>query len=134
MSSRLLVVDDEEMIRDTISIHLEKMGHEVVLAEDGEEAIELLNKEKFDLVFTDMRMPKIGGEEVLAAVKMVSPTTPLIIMSGFIDSLRSPRPIRTIAPSGSQAISPQMFTSMPASRAASMVPASCLRIAGWKGS
>ena len=76
---KVLVVDDEQSLRDVLSIMLKRAGYAVTSAMDGEEAIELLHREIFDLVITDLRMPKIDGMEVLKAVRSVSPETGLII-------------------------------------------------------
>ena len=62
---------------------LKRAGYAVTSAMDGEEAIELLNKEIFDLVITDLRMPKIDGMEVLKAVKSASPETVVLIITAF---------------------------------------------------
>ena len=80
---KILVVDDEQSLRDVLSIMLKRAGYAVTSAMDGEEAIELLNKEIFDLVITDLRMPKIDGMEVLKAVKSASPGTVVLIITAF---------------------------------------------------
>ena len=80
---KILVVDDEQSLRDVLSIMLKRAGYAVTSAMDGEEAIELLNREIFDLVITDLRMPKINGMEVLKAVKSVSPETVVLIITAF---------------------------------------------------
>ncbi|MBH0200898.1 MAG: sigma-54-dependent Fis family transcriptional regulator [Nitrospira sp.] len=80
---KILVVDDEQSLREVLSIMLKRAGYAVTSAMDGEEAIELLNKEIFDLVITDLRMPKIDGMEVLKAVKSASPGTVVLIITAF---------------------------------------------------
>lgn len=80
---KILVVDDEQSLRDVWSIMLKRAGYAVTSAMDGEEAIDLLNREIFDLVITDLRMPKIDGMEVLKAVKSVSPETVVLIITAF---------------------------------------------------
>ncbi len=80
---KILVVDDEQSLRDVLSIMLKRAGYAVTSAMDGEEAIELLNREIFDLVITDLRMPKIDGMEVLKAVKSASPETVVLIITAF---------------------------------------------------
>lgn len=69
MSKRILIVDDEEVIRKFLKIHLDKEGHEVTEAEDGEKAIERIRKGKFDLIICDVMMPKKNGWEVVKEVK-----------------------------------------------------------------
>jgi two-component system, NtrC family, response regulator PilR len=80
---KILVVDDEQSLRDVLSIMLKRAGYAVTSAMDGEEVIELLNKEIFDLVITDLRMPKLDGMEVLKAVKSASPDTVVLIITAF---------------------------------------------------
>ncbi len=80
---KILVVDDEQSLRDVLSIMLKRAGYVVTSAKDGEEAIELLHREIFDLVITDLRMSKIDGMEVLKAVKSVSPETVVLIITAF---------------------------------------------------
>lgn len=69
MKSRILVVDDEESIREFLEIMLKKEGYEVTTAEDGEVAKDLLSKKSFDMVISDMQMPKVTGIELLKYVR-----------------------------------------------------------------
>jgi two-component system response regulator PilR (NtrC family) len=80
---KILVVDDEQSLREVLSIMLKRAGYSVTSATDGEEAIDFLHKEIFDLVITDLRMPKIDGMEVLKAVKSASPETVVLIITAF---------------------------------------------------
>jgi two-component system response regulator PilR (NtrC family) len=80
---KILVVDDEQSLREVLSIMLKRAGYAVTSVADGEEAIEQLNKEIFDLVITDLRMPKADGMEVLKAVKSASPDTVVLIITAF---------------------------------------------------
>jgi len=80
---KILVVDDEQSLREVLSIMLKRAGYAVTSAADGEEAVELLQKEIFDLVITDLRMPKVDGMEVLKAVKSASPETVVLIITAF---------------------------------------------------
>lgn len=80
---KILVVDDEQSLREVLSIMLKRTGYAVTSAADGEEAIELLNKDIFDLVITDLRMPKIDGMEVLKAAKSASPETVVLLITAF---------------------------------------------------
>jgi len=66
---RILVVDDEKIKRVTLADDLTGEGHHVVTAADGEEALERLDKEKFDVVVTDLKMPKLDGIELLMRIK-----------------------------------------------------------------
>jgi CheY-like chemotaxis protein len=69
MGKRILIVDDEEVIRKFLKIHLTKLGYEVKEAADGEQAIEQLKKGNFDLMICDILMPKKDGWEVVKEVK-----------------------------------------------------------------
>jgi len=69
MSKKVLIVDDEEVIRKTLRIHLGKMGYELQEAIDGVEAMNKLRNESFDLVISDILMPKKSGWELLKEVR-----------------------------------------------------------------
>lgn len=69
MKSRILVVDDEESIREFLEIMLKKEGYEVTTAEDGAIAKEILSKKTFDMVISDMQMPNVTGIELLKYVR-----------------------------------------------------------------
>ncbi|WP_455377693.1 sigma-54-dependent transcriptional regulator [Petrachloros mirabilis] len=80
---KILVVDDEKSLREVMSIMLKRAGYAVTEASDGEEAIGQVNKEIYDLVITDLRMPKADGMDVLKAVKAASPETVVLVVSAF---------------------------------------------------
>ena len=77
------MVDDEEAIRDLLAEIISRQGHRVTAAADGQEAIDLLGTERFDLVITDMVMPRLGGAEVVRAAKAIDPDYPVIVMTAF---------------------------------------------------
>ena len=77
----ILVVDDEEIIREFLLEVLE--DYDVTLACDGAEAIAKLDEKHFDLVITDLRMPKVSGEEVVKKVRELSAGTKVIVISGY---------------------------------------------------
>jgi two-component system response regulator PilR (NtrC family) len=79
----ILIVDDEPSMRDLLSILLGRAGCQVTVVEDGEEAIAQISKEIFDLVITDLKMPEVGGLDVLRAVKKVSPGTVVLMITAF---------------------------------------------------
>jgi DNA-binding NtrC family response regulator len=82
--TRLLVVDDAIHVVKVIRDLLEFKGFEVETAQNGDEAIALLrNGGPFDLLITDVRMPEMGGLEVLRWVEKYSPRLPIIIMTGY---------------------------------------------------
>jgi two-component system response regulator PilR (NtrC family) len=80
---KILVVDDERSMRDVLSIMLKRAGYNVSVAADGEEAISQIGKEIFDLVITDLKMPRVDGLEVLKAVKEGSPDTVVLLITAF---------------------------------------------------
>jgi signal transduction histidine kinase/ActR/RegA family two-component response regulator len=82
-SARILVIDDEDAVRDILSQMLQAEGHQVVLASDGEEGIRRFKNEKFDIVFTDLGMPKISGWEVSKRVKGINPKVPIAMITGW---------------------------------------------------
>jgi CheY-like chemotaxis protein len=65
MGSRILIVDDEESIRFSLRRALERDGHEVWTAEDGQQALRLVQHHVFDLILTDLKMEGVDGVEVL---------------------------------------------------------------------
>ncbi len=83
MKRKVLIVDDEEVIRKFLRIHLDKLGYEVTEAADGEQAIEELGKDDFDLLICDILMPKKDGWEVVKEVKSNSKTKhlPVILLT-----------------------------------------------------
>src|SRR5437879_1316364 len=80
---RVLVVDDERSMRELLAIMLKQAGHDVTLAEGGEQAVEVLKSESFDLVITDLRMRKVDGLAVLRATKEHSPHTVVLVVTAF---------------------------------------------------
>ena len=80
---KILVVDDERSLREVMSIMLKRAGYEVTEASDGEQAICQVGKEIYDLVITDLRMPKADGMDVLKAVKSLSPETVVLVVTAF---------------------------------------------------
>lgn len=82
---RVLFVDDESAIRDVMKIELPRMGHDVVLCEDGQAAIKALERQTFDAAIVDLRMPGLSGWDVIDHIKKVSPETEVIISTGHGD-------------------------------------------------
>ncbi len=80
---RVLIVDDEEQMRELLAKVLEKNGYQVAAAGDGAQALALLEKEPVDLVVTDVRMPGLGGMEALKSIKELNPDIIVIIMTAF---------------------------------------------------
>ena len=79
--SRVLVVDDEPGIRKVVRDALERAGHEVETAGDGDEAIPLLESQDFDLLVTDLAMPRRGGLELVRAVREGGAVLPVLVLT-----------------------------------------------------
>lgn len=82
---RILVADDEPSIRLTLADSLAAGRHQVVTAEDGEQALSQLQSQRFDLVISDIRMPKVDGLEVFRTVRECHPQTDVILMTAYGD-------------------------------------------------
>ena len=84
-SETILIVDDEEVVRRSAAASLERFGYRVILAEDGEEALDLFRREPYayDAVLLDMTMPLMNGEEVLPLLRSIRPDIKVIVCSGY---------------------------------------------------
>ncbi len=82
-SARILVIDDDESVRNILSQMLRAKGYQVEVASGGEEGIERFKKEKFDLVFTDLGMPRMSGWEVGKTLKGLNPKVPIAMITGW---------------------------------------------------
>ena len=85
----VLVVDDEPDVRKVVRMTLEKAGYDVIEAEDGEKAIQEVQKGEnplmLDVIISDIRMPKINGVEAINYFQQQWPRVPLIVLTGFPD-------------------------------------------------
>ncbi len=82
---RVLVVDDEEAVRNLLRRTLEDIGYEVFAAANGEEALFKMNQEEFEVVFLDIKMPGLSGIEVLGKITTDWPDTCVIMVTGAPD-------------------------------------------------
>ena len=82
---KILVIDDERSIRNLMQEILEDEGHSVDVAEDGAKGVEMADKEKYDVIFCDIKMPSLSGEEVLDTLHEKGIETPVIMISGHGD-------------------------------------------------
>lgn len=82
---KILVIDDERSIRNLMQEILEDEGHSVDVAEDGAKGVEMADKEKYDVIFCDIKMPSLSGEEVLDTLREKGIETPVIMISGHGD-------------------------------------------------
>jgi CheY-like chemotaxis protein len=81
--ARVLVVDDDPVVARSIDRVLTGKGYAVITASDGPEALEKLAREKYDAVFTDIRMPGMDGFEVAKRIKATQPWLPVVIVTGY---------------------------------------------------
>ena len=79
---KILIIDDEKSIRNTLKEILTYEGYEVTEAQDGMEGLKFVEKDKFDIILSDIKMPKMDGIEVLEKLQEISPETPVVMISG----------------------------------------------------
>ena len=84
MNTKILVVEDESDIREGISEYLSEVGYEVIVAEDGQEGIDLFKENNFDLVVLDIMLPKLNGFGVLSQIREVS-NVPVMMLTAMSD-------------------------------------------------
>ena len=86
--ARILLIDDDDLLRRSLRLGLTRAGHAVVLATNGKEAMQCLAGDPPDLILTDVVMPEMDGMEVIMQVRQRFPTLPIIAMScgGSVDS------------------------------------------------
>lgn len=82
-TAKVLVADDDERIRNLLLDTLSALGYKTAGAKDGEEALALLEKEKPDVVISDIRMPKLNGLSLLRNIKERDPKTPVLMITGY---------------------------------------------------
>ncbi|MBI3454574.1 MAG: GAF domain-containing protein [Candidatus Rokubacteria bacterium] len=82
-AARVLVIDDEEPVRDALADMLRLTRHEVVVASQGVEGLEYFRTAPFDLVMTDLAMPGMSGWQVAQAVKALRPNVPVVLVTGW---------------------------------------------------
>ena len=83
MTTPVLVVDDEPMVRKSLALALERAGASVVTAVDGHDALEKFRAQKTSLIFADVKMPGIDGFALLRSVKRLDPSTRVVLITGF---------------------------------------------------
>ncbi len=82
---RILVVEDEPLVREVLSVYLAEDQHEVQVAENGRDGLEKFKAGTFDLVMTDRAMPEMNGDELALEVKRLHPGMPVLLLTGFGD-------------------------------------------------
>ena len=81
---KILLVDDDDLVRETIAGMLDLPGYDVTQSCNGEDALEKLGQDEFDIVITDMVMPKKGGAQLIEAIKASNNPVPILAISGKI--------------------------------------------------
>jgi len=82
----ILVVDDEETIRLLFKETLEELGHSVIAVDSGSKGLELVKRQDFDLVFLDLKMPGMVGDDFFGRLRAIKPGLPVTIITGYPDS------------------------------------------------
>ena len=85
---RILVVDDETFVCESVRLLLTFDGHTVEVATDPKQALELYDHGTFDIVFTDFEMPTMKGDELAAAIKARNPRQPVVMITAYAELLR----------------------------------------------
>ena len=85
-NANILVIDDEDMIRLLFKETLEDLGHRVITTKTGFEGLELVKQRDFDLVFLDLKMPGMVGDDLFGRIKAIKPRLPVTIITGYPDS------------------------------------------------
>ena len=83
MNKRILVIDDDESIRKSFILALEDTDYQVDIAESGEKGIEMEHKDKYDLIFLDLKMPGLNGVETLRELRKMDMDVPVYIVTAF---------------------------------------------------
>jgi two-component system alkaline phosphatase synthesis response regulator PhoP len=84
---KILIIDDEEIILFGLRNIFEDMGYEVVTALDGKEGLDTAKRERPDLVYVDLLMPRMNGVEVCEGIKKILPGTEVIMFSGHLEEM-----------------------------------------------
>lgn len=91
--ARILIIDDEAGVCEEFGGILKDEGHEVDTALNGEEGLKKLQAQSFDLIFLDVLMPRMEGNEALKRIKQITPT-PVVIMSGYLPTHKEKEIVR----------------------------------------
>jgi signal transduction histidine kinase len=82
---QILVVEDEPLVREVLSVYLTEDHHQIVMAANGREGLDLFTTREFDLVLTDRAMPEMNGDELAAEIRRLKPSQRIILLTGFGD-------------------------------------------------
>ena len=92
MAGKILVVEDDTITRSNVCWLLSEEGYEVDQAADGVQALEILRRRQFDLVLSDLVMPRMDGLKLLQQVQSIAPPTPVMIMTSYVSGSLSGTP------------------------------------------
>jgi len=87
LRKRILLVDDQQSVREAISLLLSLDDHVVIEAADGAAALDLFMRDEFDLVITDFDMPNMRGNELATRIKRLSPSRPILMITAYAERL-----------------------------------------------
>ena len=90
LARRVLVIDDEDLVRDVVARMVEDLGYAALTASDGMAGLEVVDREQVDAVLLDLTMPLMSGADVIAALRKRRPTLPVILCTGFDRDRRGP--------------------------------------------
>ena len=93
---RILLVDDERLVREMIRLAMGHVGFTVVEANNGAEALSLFAQERFDLVVTDYEMPFLKGNELAAKIRRLAPRQPILMITGFGHNAGPHNPVNAV--------------------------------------
>ena len=93
---RILVVEDEPTVRDSLAMLLSVDDHHVTEASNGAEALTLFTNRDFDVVMTDFEMPIMKGNELAVRIKRLKPQQPIIMVTAFAEKITSENPVDVI--------------------------------------
>jgi CheY-like chemotaxis protein len=97
MPEHILIVEDEVVVRYQLAQTLRDQGYEVTEAANGNEAIEFLTKQSFNLIISDFMLPKLHGFDLVNLVRSQLPNTPLIVISGYLSENHGPAMLEGLA-------------------------------------
>jgi len=80
---RILLAEDDDRLRQLITLQMESMGHTVESAADGTQALDILNNSPFDLILTDLSMPRLNGIALAEAARQIVAEIPVIMLTGY---------------------------------------------------